>query len=335
MKAVGFTLSQPISEPDSLLEFELERPQLRPHDLLIEVSAVSINPVDAKVRTRMAIEELPEPRVPGYDAVGKVVAQGSEASMFNVGDRVFYAGDLTRQGTNAEFHAVDERIVAKTPESLSDVEAAVLPLVSLTAWEAFFDRLEIHPGDEGKSLLIIGGAGGVGSIATQIARKTTKLKIISTASRPETEAYVKEMGAHEAANHRDLVNSVRALGIDTVDYIFNVADTKGHWDSMVELIAPQGKICSIVESGGSVELDKLQMKSATFVWELMFTRSMYTTDDIARQHEILTEVARLVDAGQIKSTLTKTLNGLSAETMKEAHRTIESGKMLGKLGIKY
>ena len=281
MKAVGFTRSQPISEPDSLFEFELERPELRPHDLLIEVSAVSVNPVDSKVRNKMAIEELPEPRVAGYDAVGKVVGLGSEACIFNVGDRVYYAGDLTRQGTNAEFHAVDERIVAKAPQSLSDVEAAVLPLVSLTAWEAFFDRLNIYPGAEGQSLLIIGGAGGVGSIATQIARKTTKLKITSTASRPETEAYVKEMGAHEVANHRDLVNSVRALGIDTFDYIFNVADTNGHWDAMVELIRPQGKICSIVESKG-VELEKLQMKSATFIWELMFTRSMYATDDIAK-----------------------------------------------------
>jgi len=335
MKAVGFNRSQPISEPDSLFEFELDRPELRPRDLLIEVSAVSVNPVDAKVRKRMAIEELPEPRVAGYDAVGRVVALGTETSMFKVGDRVYYAGDLTRQGTNAEFHAVDERIVAQAPATLSDVEAAVLPLVSLTAWEAFFDRLNIDPTTEGKSLLIIGGAGGVGSIATQIARKTTKLKIISTASRPETEAYAKEMGAHEVADHRELVGSVRALGIDAVDYIFNVADTNGHWDAMVELIVPQGKISSIVESEGGVELDKLMIKSATFAWELMFTRSMYTTNDISRQHEILAELARLVDAGEIRSTLTKRLDGLSAETIKEAHRTIESGRMIGKLGIKY
>lgn len=335
MKAVGFTLSQPISAPSSLVDIEQDRPKIRSRDLIIAVSAVSVNPVDAKKREYAAKEELPEPSVLGYDAVGRVVEVGSDVSMFQVGDRVYYSGDVTRQGTNAEFHAVDERIVAKAPETLSDVEAAVFPLVALTTWEAFFDRLKIDPNAENKSLLIIGGAGGVGSMATQIARQTTKLKVISTASRPETEAYVKEMGAHHVANHRDLIKSVRALGIDTVDYIFNVADTTGHWDAMVDLIAPQGGICCIVAAEGAVELSQLQSKSASFCWELMFTRAMHQTPDMVRQHEILTEVARLVDAGKLKTTLTKQLHGLSAETMKEAHRIIEEGKMLGKLGIKY
>ena len=246
----------------------------------------------------------------------------------------YYAGDVTRLGANAEFQAVDYRITAKAPKSLSDEAAAVMPLATLTAWEALFDRLRVRP-EEKKSILIIGGAGGVGSITIQLAKQLTNLKVIATASRPETEQWVRDMGADHVVNHRNLVESVREQGIQHVDYIFNVADTKGHWDSMVELIAPQGMISSIVEFDGGVDLSALQGKSAGFIWELMFTRSLFNTDDIQKQQDILFQAANLIDAGRIKSTLTTTLKGFSVDIIKDAHQRIESSASIGKTAIKY
>ncbi|QIA64977.1 zinc-binding alcohol dehydrogenase family protein [Vibrio astriarenae] len=335
MKAIGFTRSLSIDEQESLFEFETSLPELRENDLLVKVSATSINPADAKIRASSAKDKtLDHPRVLGYDAVGEVAAIGANVEGFEVGDRVFYAGDVTRMGANAEYQAVDFRITSHAPKSLSDESAAVMPLATLTAWEALFDRLRVRP-EERKSILIIGGAGGVGSIATQLAKQLTNLTVIATASRPETEQWVRDMGADLVVNHRNLVESVREQGIQYVDYIFNVADTKGHWDSMVELIAPQGMISSIVEFEGGVDLSALQGKAAGFVWELMFTRSLFDTDDIQRQQDILFQAANLIDSGRIKSTLTTTLNGFNVNTLKEAHQRIESSASIGKTAVKY
>ncbi|MEZ9544753.1 MULTISPECIES: zinc-binding alcohol dehydrogenase family protein [Vibrio] len=335
MKAIGFTQSLAITEQDSLFEFETSLPELKNNDLLVKVSATSINPADAKIRIRNAKDKTLElPKVLGYDAVGEVVGKGADVEGFKVGDRVYYAGDVTRMGANAEYQVVDYRITAKAPKSLSDEAAAVMPLATLTAWEALFDRLRVRP-EEKKSILIIGGAGGVGSITIQLAKQLTNLNVIATASRPETEQWVRDMGADYVVNHRNLVESVREQGIQHVDYIFNVADTKGHWESMVELIAPQGMISSIVEFDGGIDLSALQGKSAGFVWELMFTRSLFNTEDIQKQQDILFQAANLIDAGRIKTTLTTTLNGFSVDTIKDAHQRIESSASIGKTAIKY
>ncbi|WP_372384888.1 zinc-binding alcohol dehydrogenase family protein [Vibrio sp. BS-M-Sm-2] len=335
MKAIGFTQSLAITEQESLFEFETSLPEIKENDLLVKVSATSINPADAKIRIRNAKgKTLEQPKVLGYDAVGEVVGKGADVEGFEVGDRVYYAGDVTRMGANAEYQAVDYRIAAKAPKSLSDEAAAVMPLATLTAWEALFDRLRVRPEDK-KSILIIGGAGGVGSITIQLAKQLTNLKVIATASRPETEQWVRDMGADYAVNHRNLVESVREQGIEDVDYIFNVADTKGHWDAMVELIAPQGMISSIVEFDGGIDLSALQGKSAGFIWELMFTRSLFNTDDIQKQQDILFQAANLIDAGRIKSMLTTTLDGFSVDTIKDAHQRIESSASIGKTAIKY
>ncbi|MEZ8615378.1 zinc-binding alcohol dehydrogenase family protein [Vibrio splendidus] len=335
MKAIGFTQSLAITEQDSLFEFETSLPELKNNDLLVKVSATSINPADAKIRIRNAKDKtLEQPKVLGYDAVGEVVGKGADVEGFEVGDRVYYAGDVTRMGANAEYQAVDYRITAKAPKSLSDEAAAVMPLATLTAWEALFDRLRVRP-EEKKSILIIGGAGGVGSITIQLAKQLTNLNVIATASRPETEQWVRDMGADYVVNHRNLIESVREQGIQHVDYIFNVADTKGHWESMVELIAPQGMISSIVEFDGGIDLSALQGKSAGFVWELMFTRSLFNTEDIQKQQDILFQAANLIDAGRIKTTLTTTLNGFSVDTIKDAHQRVESSASIGKTAIKY
>ncbi|MCY9873345.1 zinc-binding alcohol dehydrogenase family protein [Vibrio barjaei] len=335
MKAIGFNESKTIDEENSLYAFEMAMPEISEFDLLVKVAAVSVNPADAKIRVRSAVNKtLESPRVLGFDAVGEVVSVGSKVTNFTEGDRVYYAGDVTRPGTNAQYHAVDSRIVARAPKGLTDAEAAVVPLTALTGWEALFDRLRVDP-SERKTLLIIGGAGGVGSITTQIAKQLTNLTVIATASRPETEAWVKEMGADYVANHINLVESVHDLGFETVDYIFNVADTVGHWDAMAELIAPQGMIGSIVEFDSGIDLSKLQGKSVGFVWELMFTRSIYKTQDMYKQGDILKQVANLIDSGRIQSTLTKEINGFNAESLKQGHRLMESGAMIGKLAINF
>ncbi|PMO04648.1 NADPH:quinone reductase [Vibrio splendidus] len=335
MKAIGFAQSLAITEQESLFEFETSMPEPKNNDLLVKVSATSINPADAKIRIRNTKDKtLEQPKVLGYDAVGEVVGKGADVEGFELGDRVYYAGDVTRMGANAEYQAVDYRITAKAPTSLSDEAAAVMPLATLTAWEALFDRLRVRP-EEKKSILIIGGAGGVGSITIQLAKQLTNLNVIATASRPETEQWVRDMGADYVVNHRNLVESVREQGIQHVDYIFNVADTKGHWDAMVELIAPQGMISSIVEFDGGIDLSALQGKSAGFVWELMFTRSLFNTEDIQKQQDILFQAANLIDAGRIKTTLTTTLNGFNVDTIKDAHQRIESSASIGKTAIKY
>lgn len=337
MKAIGLSTSLPIDDPQSLFEFETATPAPGPRDLLVRVRAVSVNPVDCKQRQRVAQGiTLPEPRILGYDASGVVEAVGSEVRLFKPGDPVYYAGSIQRQGTNAELHLVDERIVGRKPATLSDAEAAALPLTSLTAFEAIFDRLRYAQGDDdGKALLIVGGAGGVGSIAIQLAKQLTGLEVIATASREESARWCRDLGADQIANHRDLVASVRGLGRQFVDYILCTNDFEGHWRSLGELIAPQGTICSILGARQLGDTGPLMAKSATLVWELMFTRSTFATEDMEQQHLSLNWLAELIEEGQIRTTLTRTLEGFTAANHRQGHQLVESGQMIGKLAITY
>jgi len=337
MKAIGFKTSLPITDKESFIEFETVKPIAKNHDLLVKISAVSVNPVDFKVRQSSAKDTvLEDPKIIGWDAVGIVEAVGENVRLFEVGDEVYYAGDLTKQGSNAEYQIVDERIVGKKPTTLSIEEAAVIPLTGLTAWEILFDRIRINPEkDKGKSILIIGGAGGVGSIAIQLAKKIAGLNVIATASRPETAEWCKQQGADFVVDHENLIEAVREAGFQHVDFILDFVDTNLYWDTMVELIKPQGHIASITGSSEPVALNKLKSKSVSFSWELMYTRSMFETDDIEEQHVILDKIADLLDDGTLKTTLNQTFVGLKAENFKEAHELLESGKTIGKIAIKF
>ena len=334
MKAIGFKTSLPISEADSFIAFETEKPTPSANELLVKIDAVSVNPIDFKIRQSAAKDKvLDTPKIIGWDAVGRVEAVGDKVSLFKVGDKVFYAGDLTKQGSNAEYQVIDERIVGKKPSKLSNEEAAVIPLTGLTAWEILFDRIRINEKDKGKTILIIGGAGGVGSIAIQLAKKVAGLHVITTASRPETIEWCKKQGADLVVNHKDLVNEVRKAGFQYVDFIVDFVNTNTYWDAMVELIKPQGHIASITGSAEPVVLNKLKTKSASFSWEMMYTRSMFQTDDMIEQHNILNKLADLLDNGTIHTTLNTILKGLNADSFKEAHRLSESGKAIGKIAI--
>lgn len=337
MKAIGFTHSLPIDQAESLFMFEMATPALGSRDLRVEVQAISVNPADAKRRIRTAAE-VPheEPLVLGYDAVGKVLEVGSDVSFFSVGDEVWYAGDASRQGSNAEQQLVDERVVGHKPKSLSNAEAAAMPLTSLTAWEMLFDRFGItEGGGEGKSLLVIGGAGGVGSLTIQLVKQLTKLTVIATASRPESADWCKKMGADHVVDHRNLEAEVKKVGFENVEYIVQYADTAQHWNAMAELVAPQGKIGTIVETDEKIDVTMLQGKSASLHWELMFTRALFQTDDMDAQHRILEQISALVDAGKIVTTMTDSIDGFSVESLKEAHRRIELGSTIGKIVIDY
>ncbi|MBB3836340.1 NADPH2:quinone reductase [Runella defluvii] len=337
MKAVGFKTSLPISEEESFIEFETAKPQPSGHELLVKISAISVNPVDFKIRQNSAKGTvLDTPKIIGWDAAGVVEAVGENVSLFSVGDKVYYAGDITKPGSNSEYQLIDERIVGKQPSTLADEAAAAMPLTVLTAWEIFFDRMRLSAErDQNKTLLIIGGAGGVGSIAIQIAKKVLGLKVIATASRPETIEWCQKMGADVVVNHRNLVEEVRGAGFQFVDFIVDFVDNNGYWDAMAELIKPQGHIASITGSAVPVALNKLKSKSVSFSWEFMYTRSTYQTDDMIEQHHILNRVAQLLDEGVLFHTHTHTLHGLSAETLKQAHAQLESGTTIGKWVIKY
>jgi NADPH2:quinone reductase len=337
MKAVGFKTSLPINEADSFIEFETTKPTPGPNELLVKIMAVSVNPVDYKIRQNSAKDIVLEtPKIIGWDAAGIVEAVGDKVQLFKPGDEVFYAGDITKQGCYAEYQNIDERIVGKKPASLSYEAAAAMPLTGLTAWEILFDRMRINPEkDKGKSILIIGGAGGVGSIAIQLAKKAAGLKVIATASRPESIEWCKQMGADVVVNHKELISEVRNAGFQQVDFIVDFVDINFYWDAVVELIKPQGHIASITGNSGTVALNKLKNKSASFSWELMYTRSMFQTDDMIEQHNILNRLANLLDTGTIKPTLNTTLVGLTAGNFKEAHRLIESGKTIGKIAVKF
>ena len=336
MKAIGFKKSLAIGEKDSFIEFETSKPVPAAHDLLVKIDAISVNPVDFKVRQSSAKDTVLEnPKIIGWDAVGIVEAVGENVTLFKKGDEVYYAGDITKQGSNAEYQIIDERITGRKPKSLSIEEAAVIPLTGLTAWEILFDRIRINPEkDKGKSILIIGGAGGVGSIAIQLAKKIAGLTVIATASRPETIDWCKKQGADFVVDHKNLIASVREAGFENVDFILDFVDTNLYWDLMVELIKPQGHIASITGSSDPVALNKLKSKSVSFSWELMYTRSMFQTEDMIEQHNILNKIADLLDEGVLKTTLNETLIGLTADNLKKAHQLLESGKTIGKIAIK-
>lgn len=333
MKAVGLLRYLPIEHPESLLDLDLVKPAPQGRDLLVAVRAVSVNPIDCKQRfPKDKIEE--QPRVLGWDACGVVEAVGPEATLFKPGNEVFYAGDITRQGSNSEYQLIDERIVGHKPRKLNFAQAAAMPLTAITAWESLFDRLRISRAgqDRGKRLLVIGGAGGVGSIAIQLAKRVARLSVIATASRPESVAWCREMGADEVIDHQGYITAqLKDKGVEAVDWILCCNDTDAHFAAMAVAIQPQGLICALVDSVQPHDLTLLKAKSAGLVWESMFTRSRFRTPDMVEQHKILNRVADLVDGGEIRSTLGAVLGRIDAATLKQAHASIESGRSIGKL----
>ena len=335
MKAVALTRYLPIDDPQSLQDVELDQPQPGPQDLRVRVEAVSVNPVDTKVRAPKPQVER-QPKVLGYDAAGVVDAVGSEVTGFKVGDAVYYAGDITRPGSNAQFQLVDARIVAKKPASLDFAQAAALPLTVITAWELLFQRMpfDADAGGAGKSLLVIAGAGGVGSIAIQLARRAG-FTVIATASREETIAWCRELGADHVVDHRQpLTPQLEALGFKTVDAALNLADTDRYWTELGELLAPLGHVGLIVEPAGLLKIgDPYKAKSIGIHWEMMFARPRFRTADMAEQGRILARVAELVDAGALRGTQRETLSPINAENLREAHRRLESGATIGKLTL--
>ena len=337
MKAIGFKRSLPITEKESFIEFEINTPTPTGYDLLVKVLANSVNPVDFKIRESAAMDTvLDTPKIIGWDAVGIVEARGDKTSKFKVGDEVYYAGDITRSGSNAEYQLIDERIVGFKPKNLSIAEAAAIPLTGLTAWESLFDRIKVNPEtDKGKTVLILAGAGGVGSIAIQIAKKVAGLTVIASASRPDSVKWCEDMGADYVVNHHDLKADLERIGHSQVNYILDFVDLEGYWETAAEIIKPQGHIVSITGSSKPLNLDILKMKSVSFSWELMYTRSMFTTEDMEKQHTILNEIAELLDAGTLRSTLTTTLEGFTVDNLKEAHKMQESGKTIGKTVIQF
>ncbi|OBZ09070.1 NADPH:quinone reductase [Bacillus sp. FJAT-27264] len=332
MRAVGYYKYLPITHPESLLDLQLSVPTPQGRDLLVRIEAISANPADPIVRK---YEQAGEgPYILGWDAAGVVVEIGPESTLFKPGDKVFYAGSLVRPGTNSEFHLVDERIVGRKPQTLDFAEAASLPLTTITAWESLFDRLGISHSPEincNKSILIIGAAGGVGSIAVQLA-KLAGLTVIGTASRPESAAWVQELGAEYVINHyEDFLPQLQQQGFDNVDYIFCLNNTDQLWNNMTQAIAPQGKICLIVENEEPVALNLLKSKSVTVVWETMFTRSTFQTEDITEQHHLLNRMAELVDEGKIRTVVTERLSPINAANLRIAHAKMESGSAIGKV----
>jgi zinc-binding alcohol dehydrogenase family protein len=331
MKAVGYRQSLPIDNPAALEDIELPDPTPGERDLLVRVKAVSVNPVDTKVR-KNAAPPAGQAKVLGYDAVGTVEAVGTAVTGFKVGDRVYYAGAIVRPGTNSELHLVDERIVALAPKSLDDAQAAALPLTTITAYEVLFDRLGVpHGGGAGQTLLVIGGAGGVGSIMIQLARQLTQLKVVATASRAETRDWCLALGAHAVVDHsRPLAAELKAAGIGGVDRVASLTQTEAHFAQIVESLKPQGQL-AVIDDMPVFNAMPLKPKSISLHWESMFTRSSFQTADMARQGELLAEVAGLVDAGKIRTTLQATFGKIDAANLRRAHALIESGKSQGKV----
>jgi zinc-binding alcohol dehydrogenase family protein len=331
MRAVGYTHSLPIDQAEALIDLEIEKPVPKGRDLLVQVKAVSVNPVDTKVRRR-AHPQGGESKILGYDASGIVAATGPDATLFRPGDEVWYAGSIIRPGTNSEFHLVDERIVGAKPRSLDFAAAAALPLTTITAWEMLFDRFAVpREGGEGRSLLIIGGAGGVGSIAIQLARALTRLTVIATASRPETQSWCRELGAHHVIDHsRPMGEQLKAIGHRFVDYVFGVNETDAHFETICDVIAPQGKF-GLIDDPKSLDATKLKSKSASLHWEAMFTRSTFQTADMDAQHRLLNAVAAMVDEGTVRTTVAENLGPINAANLRRAHAMIESGRTRGKI----
>jgi len=342
MRAVGLYKYLPIDNPESLLDVEIPVPEAAGRDLLVRVKAVSVNPVDTKVR---APKDKVEPvlRVLGWDAAGIVEGVGDQVTLFKPGDEVYYAGSITRPGSNCDYHLVDERIAGRKPRTLSFEDAAALPLTTITAWEALFERLGVLRtlGDraEGrgqraeKSLLVIGGAGGVGSIAIQLAKKLAGLRVIATASRPESADWCRSLGADDIINHHNpFLEEFKKASLPEVDYIFCLNSTEKHIQNMADVIKPQGRLCTIVETKGGVpvNINPFQRKSVAFCWELMFTRPMFQTPDMQAQHHLLDEVAGLLESGTLRTTRTTSFGQMNAENLRRAHAAVERGDMIGK-----
>jgi zinc-binding alcohol dehydrogenase family protein len=331
VRAVGFYQPLSISDDQSLVDLELPVPEPGPRDLRVAVRAVSVNPADTKLRVGSRPPKG-QARILGFDASGVVDAVGSEVSLFKPGDEVFYAGDISRPGTNAEFHVVDERIVGRKPGSLSFAEAAALALTAITAWELLFDRLGVVFGSKSTPgvLLVINGAGGVGSMLTQMARRLTGLTVVATASRPETVAWCKSMGAHHVIDHRQALHEgLRTIGIEYADFVAGLTASDGHLPSIVELIAPQGRF-ALIDDPNTFDIVPFKPKSVSVHWELMFTRPMFATPDMIAQHRLLGAVADLVDAGLLRSTLKENLGAINAANLRAAHAALESGRSIGK-----
>lgn len=332
MKAVGYLATGPIDRDDALIDFDAPQPQAQGRDLLVKVAAVSVNPVDTKIRQRRAPDGT-DPAILGWDAAGEVVAVGPEVSMFKPGDQVWYAGAIDRPGTNSEYHLVDERIVGRKPETVDASAAAALPLTTLTAYEMLFDRLRVLDPVPGAApaVVIIGGSGGVGSIAIQLLRALTDLTVIATASRPETKAWVSELGAHHVIDHsKPLVPQIDALGIKAPGIVFSTTHTDSYIEQVAEFIAPQGRF-GLIDDPETLNIAPFKQKSVSTHWEFMYTRSLFGTADMSRQHDILTEVAGLVDASKVKTTATDTLGKINAVNLKRAHAILESNTARGKL----
>jgi zinc-binding alcohol dehydrogenase family protein len=332
MKAVGYAASLPIDDAQSLVDFETAKPEPTGRDIRVAVKAVSVNPVDTKVRKRAA-PPAGEHKILGYDAAGIVDAVGPDVTMFKPGDEVFYAGSILRQGTNAEFHLVDERIVGNKPKSLSFAQAAALPLTSITAWELLFDRLGALPGrsNDPRSLLITGGAGGVGSILIQLARRLTGLTVIATASRPQTVKWCEDLGAHAVIDHsRPMKEQIKALKLPPVALIASLTNTDDHFAALADILAPQGKI-GLIDDPASVNFSLLKGKAGSLHWESMFTRSSFQTADMIGQHHLLNDVADMIDKNVLRTTLEQTYGTINAANLKRAHALIESGKSVGKI----
>jgi len=330
MKAISFTQhALPIDNPQALIDISLPRPTPGPRDLLVEVRAVSVNPVDTKVRAGTFTKE---PKILGWDATGIVREVGAEVTLFQPGDEVFYAGSIARSGSYSEFHLVDERIVGQKPHSLSAADAAALPLTSITAWELLFDRLGVVEGTgEGKCLLITGAAGGVGSMLVQLARKLTRLTVIGTASRQETADWVRQLGAHHVIDHsQPLLAQLQALGVPEIDYVASLTHTEQHFAQLIDVLKPQGRL-GVIDDPETLDVMPLKRKSLSLHWELMFTRSLYETPDMINQHHLLNRVSALIDQGVLQTTVGEHFGAINAANMRRAHALIESGKARGKI----
>lgn len=330
MKAITFTEhALLIDNPHALIDISLPVPTPGPRDLLVEVRAVSVNPVDTKVRAGTFTKE---PKILGWDATGIVREIGSEVTLFQPGDEVFYAGSIARTGSYSEFHLVDERIVGHKPRSLSAADAAALPLTSITAWELLFDRLGVVEGSgEGKYLLITGAAGGVGSMLVQLARQLTRLTVIGTASRQETADWVRQLGAHHVIDHsQPLLAQLQALGVPEIDYVASLTHTEQHFAQLIDVLKPQGRL-SVIDDPDSLDVMPLKRKSLSLHWELMFTRSLYETPDMINQHHLLNRVSALIDQGVLQTTVGEHFGAINAANMRRAHALVESGKARGKI----
>ena len=330
MKAISFTQhALPIDNPQALIDISLPRPTPGPRDLLVEVRAVSVNPVDTKVRAGTFTKE---PKILGWDATGIVREVGAEVTLFQPGDEVFYAGSIARTGSYSEFHLVDERIVGHKPHSLSAADAAALPLTSITAWELLFDRLGVVEGTgEGKCLLITGAAGGVGSMLVQLARKLTRLTVIGTASRQQTADWVRQLGAHHVIDHsQPLLAQLQALGVPEIDYVASLTHTEQHFAQLIDVLKPQGRL-GVIDDPETLDVVPLKRKSLSVHWELMFTRSLYETPDMINQHHLLNRVSALIDQGVLQTTVGEHFGAINAANMRRAHALIESGKARGKI----